>query len=188
MIITVLKKIILLLSVLSIFSFAAPSEDENYVSGLLAEYLKSSELKQEYTETAIGQMYSVMVQKGKTFDSSMTASEINERLYSVIGNNFDQIKAEVKDSKVNKAGEIELSVNLEGKDIFNPIETTVISSTSQRTIDSDKFIKDFTRYMRMYSAGKKRIKVVYSIGEDGWQLSEDESMKLLTALLVIKYF
>ena len=154
-----LKKIILLLTVLSVFIFAAPGEDENYVSGLLAEYLKSSELKQEYVETAIGQIYNVMTQKGKSFDESMSAEEINGKLYSVIGGNFDLIKAEIKDSKVNKNGEIELTVNLEGKDIYYPIETNVISSTSQRTIDSDKFIKDFTRYMRMYAAGKKKIKV-----------------------------
>ena len=183
-----LKKIILLLAVLSIFSFAAPGEDEKYVIGILTEYLKSSEIKQEYTQTAIGQVYNVMTYKGKTFDSSISAEEINDKLYSMIEANFDLIKAEVKDSKVNKNGEIELTVNLEGKDIYYPIETNVISSTSQRTVDSDKFVKDFTRYMRMYAAGKKKIKVVYSAGEGGWQLSDEENTKLLTALLLIKYF
>ncbi len=63
-----LKKIILLLLALSVFGVAAPSEDENYAAGLLNEYLKSSELKQEYVETALGQMYKVMAHKGKTFD------------------------------------------------------------------------------------------------------------------------
>ena len=183
-----LKKIILLLVTLSIFSFAAPSEDENYVSGLLAEYLKSSELKQEYVETAIGHIYNVMGQRGKSFDDSMSADEINTKLYSMLGGNFDLIKAEVKDTKVNKNGEIELTVNLEGKDVYYPIETNVISSTSQRTMDSDKFVKDFTRYMRMYAVGKKKVKVTYSAGENGWQLSDDENMKLLSALLLIKYF
>ena len=183
-----LKKIILLLLALSVFGVAAPSEDENYAVGLLNEYLKSSELKQEYVETALWQMYKVMAHKGKTFDNSMPEEEINEKLYSIIEANFDQIKAEVKDSKVNKSGGIELSVNLEGKDIFYPLETNVISSTSQRTMDSDKFVKDFTRYMRMYGTGKKKIKVTYTIEEGGWKLSEDESIKLLTALLLIKYF
>ena len=42
--------------------------------------------------------------------------------------------------------------------------------------------------MRMYGAGKKKIKVVYSAGEGGWQLSDEENTKLLTALLLIKYF
>ena len=183
-----LKKIILLLVTLTIFGFAAPSEDENYVSGLLTEYLKSSDLKKEYVETAIGHIYNVMEYKGKAFDDTMPADEINQKLYSMIGVNFDLIKAEVKDSKVNKNGEIELTVNLEGKDIYNPIETNVISSTSQRTVDSDKFVKDFTRYMRMYATGKKKIKVVFSAGEGGWQLSDEENTKLLTALLLIKYF
>ena len=183
-----LKKIILLLAVLSIFSFAAPSEDENYVIGMLTEYLKSSEIKQEYMETAVGHIYNIMAYKGKTFDNSIPEEEINNRLYSVIGANFDLIKAEVKESKVNKNGEIELTVNLEGKDIYYPIETNVISSTSQRTIDADKFVKDFTRYMRMYAAGKKKIKVVYSAGDGRWQLSDEENTKLLTALLLIKYF
>ena len=105
-----------------------------------------------------------MTYKGKTFDSSISAEEINDKLYSMIETNFDLIKAEVKDSKVNKNGEIELTVNLEGKDIYYPIETNVISSTSQRTVDSDKFVKDFTRYMRMYATGKKKIKVVFSAG------------------------
>lgn len=183
-----LKKIILLLMTLAVFSFAAPTEDENYAGSLLIEYLKSSELKQEYVETALGQMYNVMAQKGKTFDSSMPAEEINEKIFSILESNYDMIKAEVKDSKINKNGEVELTVHLEGKDVYNPLETNVISSTSQRIVNSEKFIKDFTRYMRMYPAGKKKIKIVYSVGEDGWQLSDEENVKLLTALLLIKYF
>ena len=52
----------------------------------------------------------------------------------------------------------------------------------------DKFIGDFSRYMRMYSAGKKKIKLTYILQDSEWVLKENEDIKLLSALLLVKNF
>lgn len=182
------KKIVLLLAGLLIFSFTLFAEGDKSLEESFISYAKSNELKQDYIETALGQMYWIMAQRGKAFDDNMTVEKINEEITSILSSNFDQLKVEVKDSKLNKNGEMELTVNIEGKDIFSPLETNVVSSTSQKIINPEKFSKDFFRYLRMYSPGKKRVKIFYTLVDNEWQLTEENSTRLLGALLLVKYF
>lgn len=182
------KRIILLLAGLLVFSFISLSEGDKSLEDSFILYVKSDELKQDYIETALGQMYGIMSQRGKVFDDNMTADKINQEIASVLSSNFDQLKIEVKDSKLNKNGEMELTVIIEGKDVFIPLETNIVGSTSQKIINPEKFSKDFFRYMRMYSPGKNKIKVFYTLTDNEWQLTEENSTRLLGALLLVKYF
>ena len=183
-----LKKIMLLVMSLLVISFIVSANEENTMNNDFLTYVKSEDIKNDYIGIGLGQMYQVMEQRGKTFDNSISDEEINQKISDVLGANFDQIKLSVRSSKLNKKGELELIVDIEGKDIMTPLETNVISSTSQRIMNAEKFSRDFMRYMRMYPAGKKRVKVIYTLVDDEWVLTEDNETKLLGALLLIKNF
>ena len=183
-----IKKVVLFLIFIAGFTFSAETAEENSVQETFNSYVKSDEFRKEYVETGIAQMYSIMAQKGKIFNTDMIKEEIDSEIASILETNFKGIKIEVKDSKTNKNGEIELTVNIEGKDVLNPFETNIISSTSQQIMKPDKFIGDFSRYMRMYSVGKKKIKLTYILQDSEWVLKENEDIKLLSALLLVKNF
>lgn len=182
------KRIILLFIFMAGFVFSASSPEEVSVVDIFNSYVKSDELKTEYVDTGIAQMYNIMAQKGKSFGTDMDKSEIDNKMASVLEANFRGFKIDVKGTKTNKNGEIELTVNIEGKDILNPLETNIISSTSQQIVNSDKFIGDFSRYMRMYSSSKKKFKITYTLQDNEWKLKEDNDVKLLSALLLVKNF
>ena len=183
-----INKIILLFMFMMGLTFSASSPEEKSVEDLFNSYVKSDEFKNEYVETGIAQMYGIMGQKGKMFETDMDKSEIDSKMASVLETNFSGFKIEVKDIKTNKNGEIELTINLEGKDILNPLETNIISSTSQQIVKPEKFIGDFSRYMRMYSPSKKKFKITYTMQDTEWKLKEDNDIKLLSALLLVKNF
>ena len=154
-----MKKYILFFILTLFVSFQTTFADEAAVKEIFNNYIQSDELKEMYVDAAAGQLKGIMAGKGKVFSPSLSDEQVNDELSAILIPNFEKMKISFKDAKTNKNGGVDITVNLEGKDVLSPLEINVISSTSEQRMNSEKFFKDFSRYLRMVPAGKKKMKI-----------------------------
>lgn len=162
--------------------------DKAVIRDSFNSFVMSSQMREAYILANTSELSKIL----RLSDKKIVSAQSNGTLRNLVGDqfskNFDNINVKVNGIKW-KADNIELAVNIEGKNFLFPMVLNIQDiSPEKENIDQADYFNDVIKDLNSFKAANVNIKITYKLENDKWVLDNKNFLKLMNAMVFIKYY
>ncbi|MBP9479014.1 MAG: hypothetical protein KBF12_10375 [Sebaldella sp.] len=162
--------------------------DKTVIRESFNSFVKSSQMREAYILANTSELSKILRLSDKKIVSAQSNGSLRNLVGSQFSKNFDNIAVKITGIKW-KADNIELIVNIEGKNFLFPMVLNIQDmSTEKENIDQVDYFNDVMKDLNSFKEANVNVKLTYKLENDKWILDDKNFLKFMNAMVFIKYY